>query len=134
MGEVLHELQTKLNFMPFVPVVFTSAEGGDNVKNLLNQVVRVDDNRKTLISQEHLDQILDFAKDSNFQLQNARSLTQKRSNPPEFLLKYTREEPHYTQIRYLENKIRDVFPMEGSPIFIDLVSIGRNQRRKNSAS
>ena len=134
MGEVLHELQTKLNFMPFVPVVFTSAEGGDNVKNLLNQVVRVDDNRKTLISQEHLDQILDFAKDSNFQLQNARSLTQKRSNPPEFLLKYTREEPHYTQIRYLENKIRDVFPMEGSPIFIDLVSIGRNQGRKNSAS
>lgn len=132
MGEVLGELQTKLNFMPFVPVVFVSAEDGDNIKSLLNQVVKVDGNRKTVIKQGDLDKILDFAKDSNFQLQNARSLVQKRANPPEFLLKYTREEPHYTQIRYLENKIRDVFPLEGSPIFIDLVSVGRNQRRKNS--
>jgi len=132
MGETLSQLQLELNFMTWVPVVFISAQDGDNVKSLLNQVIKVDKNRKSMIKQEDLNAILDFAKESNFQLQNAKSLTQKRTNPPAFELRYTREEPHYTQIRYLENKIRDVFPMEGTPIFIDLVSVGRNQRRKRS--
>ncbi|MFA4995539.1 MAG: ribosome biogenesis GTPase Der [Patescibacteria group bacterium] len=132
MAEVLGDLQYKLNFVPWIPVVFTSAQNGENVKSLLNQVVKVSKNRKTKINQEDLDKILDFAKESNFQLQNAKSLTQKRGNTPTFELKYTREKPHYTQIRYLENKIRDVFPLEGAPIFIDLLSVGRNQRRKKS--
>lgn len=132
MGEMLFDFQEKLNFMPFVPVVFISAKNGDNVKALLNQVVKVNQNRKTEIVQEDLDKILDYAKESNFQLQNAKTLIQKKTTPPIFLLKYTREEPHYTQIRYLENKMRDVFPMEGAPLFIDLISVGRNQKRKRS--
>ena len=132
MSETLGHLQEALNFMPWLPVVFTSAQNGDNVNALLNQVIKVNKNRGTKIEQEDLDQILQFAKDSNFQLQNAKSLQQKKANPPIFELRYTREKPHYTQIRYMENKIRDVFPLEGSPIFIDLLSVGRNQRRKRS--
>jgi len=133
MAETLDKLQLELNFIPWLPVVFISAQDGDNVKSLLNQVVKVSENRRTKVEQEDLDRILEFAKESNFQLQNAKSLVQKKNNPPIFELRYTREKPHYTQIRYLENKIRDIFPMEGSPMFIDLLSVGRNQKRKRSS-
>lgn len=132
MGQMLAELQTKLNFIPYVPVVFISATNGENLKPLLSQIIKVDQNRKTVISQNDLDDILEHVKNSNFQLQYAKSLAQKKTNPPIFVVKYTREQPHYTQIRYLENKIRDVYPMAGAPIFIDLESVGRNQRRKRS--
>lgn len=132
MSETLGGLQVELNFVPWLPVVFTSAQNGENVKTLLNQVIKVSKNRKTKIDQEDLNKILGLAKESNFQLQNIKSLSQKRTKPPIFEVRYTREKPHYTQVRYLENKMRDVFPMEGSPIFIDLLSVGRNQKRKRS--
>ncbi|MCL5410654.1 MAG: ribosome biogenesis GTPase Der [Patescibacteria group bacterium] len=132
MSEMLNYFQLELNFVPWLPVVFISAQNSENVNALLSQVIKVSKNRKTKIEQEDLNQILEFAKESNFQLQNVKSLSQKKANPPIFELKYIREKPHYTQIRYLENKIRDVFPMEGSPIFIDILSVGRNQKRKRS--
>jgi len=122
MSEILGEFQERLNFTPWLPVVFISAKEGENVQALLNQVVSVAKSRSTQIDQADLDQILNHTKEMNFQLQNLTSITQKKSNPPIFEIKYKgRQIPHYTQIRYLENKIRDAFPMAGTPIFIDLV-------------
>ncbi len=127
MGKILAFLQEKLNFTPWLPVVFISAKEGENVNALLNQVLRVDENRKTTIPQQDLDEILQFAKGSNMQLEGLTLLRQKKNNPPIFELKYKgkakgnkKKSPHYTQIRFLENRIRDVYPMEGSPIFIDI--------------
>lgn len=121
MAMELNLLQRKLNFAPWLPVVFISAEKDENIKPLLNQVVAVYKNRQTVIDQPDLDQILDFAKNANQQLLDITSLRQKKTNPPVFEVKYKgKTKPHYTQIRYLENKIRDAFPMEGSPIFLDL--------------
>lgn len=134
MGRTLAEYQDKLNFVPWLPVVFISAKEQENVNALLNQVIKVAKNRKKIIPQDDLTAILEDAKQKNFQIQNIKSITQKNSIPPAFLIKYVKEEPHYTQIRYLENKIRDVFPLEGAPIFLDLLSVGRNQRRKRARS
>ena len=130
MAKFLYRLQTKLNFIPYLPVVFISAKEADNLKPLLNQVVEVMKNRATTIPQIDLDKILDFAKNSNNQLTYLKSLHQKKANPPIFEVKYSgREEPHYTQIRYLENQIRDSYPLSGSPIFIDLFKSKRRQRK-----
>jgi GTP-binding protein len=121
MSEILAVLQEKLNFTPWLPVVFISAKEGENVKALLTQVLKVDESRHTIIPQEDLDEILAYAKNSNMQLQNLSSLKQKKTNPPIFEIKFKGKRlVHYTQIRYLENKIRDAYPMPGSPIFIDL--------------
>lgn len=120
--KTLHKLQYELNFAPWLPVVFVSAQNQVNLKNLLDQVIAADFSRKTQIPQEDLDEILADAKNSNFQLEGIVSLVQKSSAPPVFQIKNRgKKKPHYTQIRYLENKIRDVYPMNGTPIFIDLV-------------
>lgn len=121
MTHEINILQKKLNFAPWLPVVFISAEENTNVKPLLNQIVNVYNNRKTAIAQADLNLILDEARNSNMQLADITSLCQKKTNPPVFEAKYKgKTKPHFSQMRYLENKIRDVYPMEGSPIFIDL--------------
>lgn len=127
MVRMISILQRELNFSPWLPVVFISSQDNLNIQPLLNQVIAISESRATKIEQNDLDEILEFAKSQNFQLTNTTSITQKKANPPIFELKYKgREKPHYTQIRYLENKIRDVFPMSGTPVFIDLIE----RRRK----
>lgn len=126
MAHKIWQFQEQLNFVPWMPVVFISAKEDENVKSLLSQVVAVDENRHTTISQESLDIILKEAIDSNFQLENIKSLVQKKTNPPQFEVVYpAKRKPHFTQIRYLENRIRDAFPMSGTPIFIDEKSYGK---------
>ena len=121
-ARTIHYLQTELNFVPWLPVVFISADMGENIKILLNQVVAVYENRKMKIPQEKLDTILELAKDKNAQLTNFVSLKQKTTNPPAFEIKLSgNKKPHPTVMRYLENKIRDFYPLNGTPIFLDLI-------------
>jgi len=121
-ARVLNSLKVKLNFVPWLPAVFVSAKDKTNLKKLLDLVVSTDANRRTIISQDELDEILLEAKKTNFQLEGLKSLQQVKSAPVVFEVKNKgNKTPHYTQIRYLENKIRDVYPMNGAPIFIDLV-------------
>lgn len=123
MAKRIWEFQTKLNFAPWLPIVFISAEKDENVKTLLSQAMKVYENRSTIIPEDDLAAILEDAKKSNPQLLDIVALVQKKANPPIFEAIYKgRTMPHYTQIRYLENRLRDVYPLSGSPIFIDLVS------------
>lgn len=129
MNNFLFYLQDKLNFVPWLPTVFISAQDDENIKPLLNQVILANKSRETIIPEEELAQILQDAKDSNNQLISLISIRQSKNKPPIFKVVYKgAKPPHYTQIRYLENRIRDIYPMNGSPVFIDLES------RKNRTS
>lgn len=128
MARMIWELQTKLNFAPWLPIVFISAQNEENIKPLLNQVIKTEESRSMTIPQEDLTEILEDAKKSNPQLLDIVFLVQKKANPPILEAIYKgRTIPHYTQIRYLENKLRDVYPLTGSPIFIDLISKSKKQ-------
>jgi GTP-binding protein len=128
MAKMIWDFQTKLNFAPWLPIVFISAQGDENVKALLSQAMKVYESRSTTIPQEDLTIILEDAKKSNPQLLDIIALVQKKANPPIFDAIYKgRDIPHYTQIRYLENKLRDEYPLSGSPIFIDLVAKPKGQ-------
>jgi len=114
-------LQHKLNFVPWLPVVFISAKEEENIKHLLDQVVTAYQNRMTTLPVSDLQEITEFVRGANPQLVNLKSITQKHPAPPTFELSFSGKRlPHETQIRYLENKIRDVYPMTGTPIFIDI--------------
>jgi len=122
MAKTLDLLGDQLNFAPWLPAVFISAEDNENINFLLNQVVSASISRETIIAEKDLEQILQLAKKANPQLINVISLSQGRAKPPIFKAKIKGKNiPHITQIRYLENKIRDAVPMAGTPIFIDLV-------------
>lgn len=128
MAQLLYYLQKKLNFTPWLPTVFISAKDDENIKPLLNQVIISYENRKTWIPEEELNTILTEAKESNNQIFNILSLKQKRTSPPTFEALHCKKAPHATQLRYLENRIRDVYPLPGSPMFLDLIV---RQRRRN---
>lgn len=128
MSRTLYFLQKKLNFVPWLPTVFISAKDDENIKPLLNQVIIAFENRKTWIPEEDLTKILTDAKEINNQIYNILALRQKRTSPPTFEARYTKDAPHETQLRYLENKIRDAYPLSGSPMFLDLIS-GQKRRK-----
>lgn len=123
MSRVLALLGQKLNFAPWLPVVFISAEKSDQIKPLLNQVITAHQHRQSVVDPAELEQILELAIKSNPQLANIKSLRQKKSAPPIFELRYSgKRKLHPTQIRYLENRLRDQLPLAGTPVFIDLIS------------
>jgi len=124
-SSTLWVLQNKLNFAPWLPVVFISAKTEENIKPLLDQVVNATKSRKMMIDQADLDEIANFIKNSNAQLANLKYIREKAVNPPQFEVAFSGKRiPHQTQIRYIENKIRDVFPLAGTPIFIDMATKG----------
>ncbi len=121
MAEMIWSLQRKLNFAPWLPVVFISAKEDENIKPLLDQVVKADQNRRTEMPEQDLGEITEYIRNSNTQLQNLTAIIQKGINPPTFELKFSgKRRPHETQIRYIENKIRDAYPLTGTPIFLDI--------------
>lgn len=120
MVKFIAKLQTELNFMPWLPVVFISAKDKTNVNNLLNQCVKIIEQRNVEIAQEDCDAILADAKDRNSQIYYITALRFERSNPIVFKIKTAKnKKPHFSHLRYLENRIRDVYPLSGNPIFID---------------
>ncbi|MEI8143447.1 MAG: ribosome biogenesis GTPase Der [Candidatus Berkelbacteria bacterium] len=117
MDEQLYYLQDKLNFIPYLPVIFISAENGDNVKILLNQVIKVAANRKMQIPQEDLNEILALCQSKNVQTTNIFEIKQVDICPPTFeLVAKKKKLIHETVLRYLENRTRDVHPLEGTPL------------------
>ncbi|MEI6498992.1 MAG: ribosome biogenesis GTPase Der [bacterium] len=123
MDHMLYKLQIELNFAPWLPVVFISAKDDENIKPMLDRVISADESRKTLIPEEDMKEIVAFIRNSNNQLQNLKYIRQKAINPPTFDFKFTNKRiAHKSQFRYIENKIRDAYPMAGTPIYLDLVT------------
>jgi GTP-binding protein len=123
-AKMIQDFQIRLNFAPWLPIVFISGKDELNLKPLLNQVIKINENLNSRIPQEDLDLILRSAKESNFQLKNLIKLRQKKIKPTVFELTFEgKNPPHLTQTRALENKIRDLHPLSGVPFFVDFKKI-----------
>lgn len=122
MLRIISSLQDKLNFMPYVPVVFISAQEKTHLSTLLNQILKVYAERNTIADQEIVDQIFQQSINSQSGLYYLKNLKFEKTNPPVFkLATHKNKKPHFSHLRYLENKIRDTYPYIGTPIFIDWV-------------
>ena len=120
MAEIITELQEKLNYMPYLPAVFISALEGDNLGDLLDQILKIYKERHLVCKKEIVDKILEESKRRHTQIAYIQKLEFFKSNPPVFKVKTHKDKKmHFSHARYLENKIRDVYPFYGSPIFID---------------
>lgn len=122
MLKTISALQDKLNFMPYVPIVFISAQKRTHLINLLDQVLKVYDERNFIPDQKIVNQIFQQSKNSQSGFYYFKNLKFEKTNPPVFkLFIYKNKKPHFSHLRYLENKIRDIYPYIGTPIFIDWV-------------
>lgn len=122
MLKTISSLQDKLNFMPYVPVVFISAQEKTHLSNLLNQILKVYTERNVTADQKIIDQIFQQSINSQSGLYYLKNLKFEKTNPPIFKITTSKnKKPHFSHLRYLENKIRDIYPYVGTPIFIDWV-------------
>jgi GTP-binding protein len=117
------KVRQELNFMDYIPVLYISAKTGQRVNRVLPLALQVQEERLVRLSTSQLNQVLQEAQDKHpapshagrqFRIYYA---TQVRSDPPTFLL-YVNDPKlaHFTYIRYLENRLREVYPFIGTPI------------------
>lgn len=127
MHEYTEFIRYELNFMDYVPILFTSAKTGQRVDKILPLVLRVYQERLVRLPTSQVNRIIQQAQDKH----PAPSKTARHfkiyygsmvwNNPPTILLHVNDPDlAHFTYLRYLENQIREYAPYLGTPIRIRL--------------
>ena len=117
------KLENDLSFMSYAPIIFISAKSGQRIDRLFELINYVREQNAMRISTGKLNDILAQAvqrvqppTDKGRRLK-ILYITQASTCPPTFVIFCNRIDLfHYSYQRYIENQIRSVFGMEGTPI------------------
>lgn len=123
MVEFRRKLESDFSFMSYVPFVFISAKTGQRVDRLFELVSYVNEQNSMRISTGKLNEVLADAT-SRVQPPTDKGkrlkiyyITQPSTKPPTFVCFVNSEKLfHYSYKRYLENRIRETFGLEGTPV------------------
>ena len=112
-----------LKFIPYAPIVFTSAKTGYHVKSLLETAISIADMRFFRVSTSRLNEVVREAvrhhNPTVFKGKVAKIYyaTQTQVNPPTFVFFVNDPQAiHFTYERYLENQLRAEFGFKGTGI------------------
>ena len=125
MEKMRKDVMRDLSFMSYAPVLFISAMTGQRTERLFELINFVNDQSNMRISTGMLNDVLADAQarvqpptDKGRRLK-IYYMTQTGVKPPNFVIFCnSRELFHFSYQRYLENQIRSVFGLEGTPIRI----------------
>ena len=125
MGEFTQFVRYELNFMDYVPILFTSAKTGKRVDKILDLALEVHNERLVRLPTSQVNRIVQAAQDKHPAPSKAGKHfkiyygSQVRNDPPTFLLHVNNPDlAHFTYLRYIENQIREQAPFIGTPIRI----------------
>ena len=123
MEKLRKDVMRDLSFMSYAPVLFISALTGQRTEKLFELINRVDAQTAMRITTGNLNNVL---ADAQMRVQPPTDkgkrlkiyyMTQTGVRPPCFVIFCnSRELFHFSYQRYLENQIRSVFGLEGTPI------------------
>lgn len=116
------KLMNDFSFMSYAPIIFISAKTGQRLERLFELIKYVDDQNAVRISTGKLNQVLADAQarvqpptDKGKRLK-IYYMTQASTRPPTFVAFVNNKELfHYSYQRYIDNQIREVFGLEGTP-------------------
>ncbi len=135
---LLDSLEQDFNFLPFAPVLITSAKTGKNVTKIFDLVLKIDEARHHELKTSELNKILSDAILSHppAGLKNThpklKYLVQTDTCPPWFVIHGREMELlHWSYKRYLERQIRNFYPFLGTPIKFSFHNDRKNGKRKN---
>ena len=119
------DIRLHLSYMPYAPIIFVSAMTGQRVVKLFEQINYVHNQACTRISTGMLNDVLNDAttrvqppSDKGRRLK-VYYMTQISIKPPTFVIFCNDIELfHFSYQRYIENQIRAVFGLEGTPVRI----------------
>ncbi|WP_397537656.1 ribosome biogenesis GTPase Der [Rummeliibacillus pycnus] len=123
MNEKTKEIREQFQFLEYAPIVFVSAKTKKRVHSLLPVINRVSENHAMRIQSSILNEVISDAVARNpAPTDKGRRLriyyvTQVAIKPPTFVVFVNDPElMHFSYERFLENRIRDTFDFEGTPI------------------
>ncbi|MEK4228999.1 ribosome biogenesis GTPase Der [Solibacillus sp. FSL H8-0538] len=118
-----HQIREHFLFLDYAPIVFVSAKTKQRVLNLLPVIQRVSENHAMRIQSSILNEVIEDAVARNpAPTDKGRRLrlyyaTQVAIKPPTFVVFVNEPElMHFSYERFLENRIRETFDFEGTPI------------------
>ena len=116
------EIQSHFQFLSFAPIVFLSAKTKQRVTTLFPVINEVFQNYSRRVQTSVLNDVIQDAfyvnppKIHNGGKVNVYYVTQVSSKPPTFILFVNDEEiMHFSYERYLINRLREPFNLEGTP-------------------
>lgn len=133
MNEYIKKIKNELSFMLYAPIIFVSAKTKQRIHQILETVKFISNQHSMRISTGMLNDIIGEAtllnqppSDKGKRLKIFYA-TQVAVRPPRFIIFINDLElAHFSYTRYLENKIRDAFGFEGTPIVIENREKGRD--------
>ena len=116
------KLMNDFSFMSYAPIIFISAKTGQRLERLFELIKFVDEQNAMRISTGKLNDVLAAATarvqpptDKGKRLK-IYYMTQASTRPPTFVCFVNKAELfHYSYQRYIDNQIREVFGLEGTP-------------------
>lgn len=123
MNEYRKNLMNDFSFMSFAPIMFISAHTGQRIDRLFEMIAFVHSQNSMRISTGRLNEVLSSATarvqpptDKGKRLK-IYYMTQASTRPPVFVFFVNNAELfHFSYQRYLENQIREVFGLDGTPV------------------
>ena len=128
---VTKEIRSHFAFMPYAPIVFVSALNKKRIHTIMPEVIKSYDNSKKELKTSVLNEVISEATTLN----PAPSYKGKRlkiyyvnqvdKQPPKILFHVNDKTLiHFSYERYLENKLRESFDLEGTPIVLQFNNRG----------
>lgn len=123
MKEYRDKLTNDFSFMSYAPIMFISAKTGQRIDKLYEMISFVHSQNSMRISTGKLNEVLAGATarvqpptDKGKRLK-IYYMTQASTRPPTFVFFVNNAEVfHFSYQRYLENQIRDIFGLDGTPV------------------
>lgn len=123
MTKYRQKLMNDFSFMSYAPIIFISAKTGQRIDRLFELINFVDTQNSMRISTGKLNDVL---ADATARVQPPTDkgrrlkiyyMTQASTRPPTFVCFVNRKDLfHYSYQRYIENQIREIFGLEGTPV------------------
>jgi len=121
------EIRKQFQFLEYAPIVFVSAKTSSKVDNIFEKIDMVHQAYDTHISTSLLNQVVQDAQmmneapDFNGGRLKIYFVNQANSCPPTFVLFVNKPRyAHFSYLRYIENRLRASFNLDGTPIEIVL--------------
>lgn len=134
MDRMREDVRRDLAYMTYAPILFISAKTGQRVDRLFELINYVNDQAATRITTGMLNNVLEDAQtrvqpptDKGRRLK-IYYMTQVGVKPPHFVVFCNDKKLfHFSYQRYLENQIRNVFGLEGTPILLSIRQKGEEE-------
>ena len=131
--EYLKLIRSEFQFLDYVPVVFTSALTKKRIHTIMPEILKVGENISREVQTSVLNKVINDAYMSNLPPSyKGRRLkiyfaNQSGTKPPKFTFHVNSKGlVHFSYKRYLENKLRENFDFEGTPIVIQFKNRGED--------